>query len=259
MRLAIVIGLIMLASLASALCSASLENVVVGTDSRCPNGVPAEQARVYVGEEYYICGEAYLNGVLLAGGSVSGYEPEIMDSSAPIWNGVFSLQGKANTVKHKFHFIELALSEPCEYMFEPFALEVKNSCLMVPPSNIEAIPNTVKQGQEFTIEVANVRVETIMSLSGLTSPISTVILAGGKWRQSFPHTSCAEIGSCILSFEFTDAKHPLCKASSSLVVEVKAPQLPQEQADEASTPLIAGVLIVIIFGTVGAVLMHRYL
>ena len=63
----------------------------------------------------------------------------------------------------------------------------------------------------------------------------------------------------VLTFDFTEAKHPLCKSSSTVVVEVKAPQPPQEEAGEAATPIIASVLVVIIIGTAGAVLMHRYI
>lgn len=258
MRMRRLIAVLLL--LASALaCNASVSDIVVGSAFNCPDGVALDQFDLYTGEEFYLCGSAYLNGVLLPAGKVDGVEANVMKDETMIVNGVFSLYGKADVVQHKYYYIDLSLKQPCEKQFEEVPIEVKTSCVMVPPSTIEAVPDIIDQGQRFTLEVKNAPTDVRMEINGLANPITALISRGGSWSQGFASNECSTLGSCLIHFEFTDQKHELCTAKADVVVTVKAPQQTGAEEDDDNVMLAIATLFVLVVGTGGAILLNRYL
>jgi len=138
-------------------------------------------------------------------------------------------------------------------------VEVKTSCVMLPPSTIEAVPNVVEQGQQFTIRVKNSPADAMMEISGLSKPVVAVITKGGSWSQGFSSDECSQLGSCLIHFEFTGQKHRMCKSTAEVVVSVKKPATAkiEEPADNGMVALIT--LFVIVVGTAGAIALNRYI
>lgn len=250
----------MLLLLAAAVaCDASVGNIVVGTAPNCPNGVAPGDVELYVGEEFQLCGDVYLKGELLMAGTVNGSAEGVMDAREPIVNGRFSLRGMAREKEHKYHYISIALEQPCGKVFEPVPLEIRDSCIMMPPSTIEAVPDVVVPGQDFTLQVKNAPRDLRMELSGLSTPVTALISGGGKWSQSFASEQCSAMGSCIIHFDFTSTEHALCTASADVVVTVKAPAATPPAGDDDDQTLLFVTLALLIVGTGGAVIFNRYL
>ncbi|MFC2174920.1 hypothetical protein ACFLQ2_03590 [archaeon] len=255
MRFAGLMALLLLLGVALA-CDAAIGNVVIGSSPNCPQGVAPGEAEVYKGEEFYVCGNAYLTGELVVAGEVWGKEPQLMDANSQVVNGWFSLLGSADVTGHKYHYINVSLQQPCEKELESIALEIKDSCVMLPPSTIEAVPDIITVGQEFTLQVKNPDREMEMRVTGLASQVNTGITSG--WSQTFSSSDCSPLGPCIIHFEFTDSQHEICVASADVVVTVRA--LPEEPpAEEEDSTLLFVTLGVLILGTAGAVLLNRYL
>ena len=259
MRAAVFAGAMLVLLAAAMACNATIGNVVVGSSPGCPNGVAPDKAEIYSGEEFYLCGNAYLNGGLLAGGEMAGSEASVMNSTAPIANGWFSLHGTANVAQHSYYYIGLSLRKPCEEGLGEVPVEIRTSCAMLPPSTIEAVPNVVSQGQQFTLRVKNTPRDVSMAISGLKHPIEAMVSKGGDWSQTLPSDECSALGSCIIHFKFVGQKHASCKSSADVVVGVKRPDAPktEQQLDNGAIALVT--LAVIVVGTAGAILLNRYI
>lgn len=252
----ILTGLLLLIAGALA-CNATLGNVLVGTVPGCSDGVPPSQARVYAGEGFYICGNVYVNGELLPGGKIAG--SALAANSAPVMNGAFSIYGTAAVKSHKYYYIGLALSEPCEAALGVVPVEIRTNCMMVPPSTIEAVPDVVTVGESFSLQVKNAPEEITMSITGLRTPITALIAKGGAWSQSLMSNECSDTGSCVIRFSFTEQKHPLCTATADAVVAVR-PAIGGAGEEKASTDvLLVATLFVVVVGAAGAILLNRYL
>jgi len=259
MRTAVFVGALLVLLAAAMACNATIDNVVVGSSPGCPNGVPPNQAEIYAGESFYVCGNAYLNGELLAGGEITGSEADVMSDSMPVANGGFSLHGKADVAQHKYYYINISMDKPCEKWLGELPVEVKTSCVMLPPSTIEAVPNVIEQGQQFTIRVKNSPADAMMKISGLSKPVAAVIAKGESWSQRFPSGECSQLGSCLIHFEFVGQRHRMCKSTADVVVSVKkqANAKIEEPADNGMVALIT--LFVIVVGTAGAIALNRYI
>ena len=239
-------------------CNATMSNISIGTVFGCPDGVPVEQAEVYAGEGFYLCGQVQLNGELLANGRIHGQATGIVNDDALVVNSVFSISGSADVHDHKYYYIDLGLKQPCEKEFEAVPLEVKTNCIMVPPSTIEAVPNIIEQGEMFELKVKNAPDDVQMKITGLNVPVSSIINKDSSWSQKFPYDACG-LGSCVIHFSFTSQKHELCSSSADVVVTVHASNKPQPNETTQTTMLLLATLLVVVIGTAGAIVLNRYL
>ncbi len=259
MRAAAFVGAMLVMLAAAMACNATMANVVVGSSPGCPHGVAPGQAEIYAGEDFYVCGNAYLNGEPISGGEVSGKEASVMNSTIAVVNGWFSLHGAADVARHAYYYLGISLSKPCEKQLGEVPVEIRTKCIMLPPSTIEAVPNVVEQGQQFTLRVKNSPADSVMSISGLKHPITARISKGGSWSKTLQSDECSEIGSCVAHFGFTSQKHPSCKSSADIMITVKAPN-PTANGESTSNGALALVtLLVIVVGTAGAIALNRYI
>ena len=256
MRLWILVGLVFFVGLAFAQCTVTASNIVVGTDDECSDGIAVDDAIVYVGEDYYVCGE------LSSSGSVRAYHSQVMpDQTVSTTENDFSLHGVADTTQHLVYYINFELVSPCEKTFDPIRVEVQNKCIQLPPSTIQAIPNSVENGEEFELYVSNAEKELYMVVTGLNAPLNATIEAATEWTQTFNSEDCCEEPpcSCELKFSFVDPKHTICSNDvTSITVNVK------EESGSVLELEGTGVLFFVIAGVVVIIalivfVVHKYL
>lgn len=239
-------------------CNATVTGVTVGSVPNCPDGVAPAQAEVYAGEDFYICGNVALNSEPLMFGTIRGSEASAMGAEAEVINSRFSLHGTADVIEHRYHYFVLALEKPCKVVLAEVPVEIRTSCMMVPPSTIEALPNVVVQGDSFSLMVKNAPKDLTMTVTGLKMPITALLAKGASWTQTFSSDQCSQLGSCNLRFGFTDSKHPTCSADANLIVSVRAKAAITDQPEGPDTLLFATLMILVV-GTVGAIILNRYL
>ncbi|MBN3037453.1 MAG: hypothetical protein JW834_03330 [Candidatus Diapherotrites archaeon] len=239
---------ILLVSAALAACDYSVTSMAIGSKADCSDAMPVEQARVYAGEDYYVCGALDIGGA-----RISAYEESIMpqqeaDTRA---QGRFILHGKANTEKWGVYYIKLELEEPCEGELMQVPVEVRTRCVQLPPSTVQAVPNAVEEGKSFAIEVANADKDLDMQIQGLAMPITARIVQGEKWTRSVTSQECAPAGqACTLRFSFVEAEHPICRHDGS-AIEVRVREEQQATSTSITDPTlgIAVMAAVVIVGT----------
>ena len=259
MRAAVFAGAMLVLLAAAMACNATIGNVVVGSSPGCPDGVAPDKAEIYSGEDFYICGNVYLNGESLTSGSVQGSIAGVTDDRATVSDGSFSLHGTANVPQYGYYYINVSLEQPCKIGFENIPVEIRTSCNMLPPSTIEVVPNIVGKDGEFTVIVKNSPADIEMELDGLGTPVAASVIKGGSWSQRFPASKCGHIGTCPLHFKFVEQKHRMCTSSADVAVIVKQPNAVHtgKPSDNSSIALLT--LLVIVVGTAGAIALNRYL
>lgn len=237
-----------------------LTDIGVSTNLLCTGAVPIESARVYSGEDYYICATLLRDGDRVGSGAVVAYEPHIMDTTASVRSeGLVVLPGHAGTTTHRVYYIMANLTglDACE--LSPIPLEVQASCTLLPPSTVQAVPNRVYTGESFTVEIANAdrELDVEIALVGREKVRST-ISRGAVWSREFD--ACCDPGemdhcTCELSFSFAERDHPICRNSATrIAVKVYSNgSVPDADGQGMGLETLV-VLAIIIIGTAIAVL-----
>jgi hypothetical protein len=246
-------------------CRPAATGVVVGTDSACSGGVPVDKASVYISEDYYLCGTVFDNEGAPYSGKVAFANPDIMPMTvAQAENGKFSVKGTTGAVPHKVYFITGSLEDApapgagCSNTFQ-IPLEVRDSCVLVPPSTIQAIPNVVTRGESFVIEVGNSPIDMRMTITGLKASITADVRKGEKFQRAVASSQCADEGPCTLRFAFQDPKHPICSNSdTTLEVRVTPPRTTPPAGLPDTTGIAVAILIIVLVGTAVTVVLNRF-
>ncbi|MCD6522831.1 MAG: hypothetical protein J7K68_03705 [Candidatus Diapherotrites archaeon] len=243
------IALVVVTAMVYGACQIS--EAYIGTDPLCSDKVTSEKANVYSYEDFYVC--LKIDGIS-SGEPVTAYEKIIMPKQTTVVrdDGYIYLHGKADTNMHKVYYIELNASECNDTIRLP--VEIKNTCIQLPPSTIQAVPNSVEEGENFAIEINNANKDLDMNIIGLKIPVKSRVFRGLKWTRSFSSYACCtpqeEVCSCKLKFAFTDPKHPICQ-NDATEIEVRVYKKKQQiiEAPEEISVGVLALLAIIIIGT----------
>ncbi|MCD4740731.1 hypothetical protein K8R43_06120 [archaeon] len=225
--------------------------VKMDTQPGCPQNISLEQAEVYIGEDYFLCGNFYANQELTA------YEQNILKNQTVTVSseGLFELKGTAGE-EHKVYNIQIT-SPQCENI-PPIMLEVKNKCDLTPPS-VSILPkNTVQNGETFTINISSSNRNLDIMINGLTETIELKMQSGQTWSKQFQSNQCCQTSpcDCTLKVSFTDSHHPICKddvTQLKLTIKEKTDN-PMPKTDNL---LVMAAVAIIILGTIAVVAYNR--
>lgn len=233
-------------------CRFELSDVKIDVSPGCPNGESLDSARLYIHENFYICGELPPKN-----GKVTAYNEQILpNQTTEVTNGHFYVEGYTDTEQHKVYYVMLNYSDSknntCELAQIP--LEVLGNCNEVGPGSKIIEGDVIEEGKNFTIEVSSPEKNYNMTIQGISNTTRILLKKGVTWRGIFSSKQCCTSPpcSCEIKLQFVDAKHPMCKDSATLNISVKKPELVEiESTGSIITLIIIGIVII---GT-GAILL----
>lgn len=248
MRGAVLLGLLLL-SLAAAQCNVAMTSVLVGQHPSCADGVPPEQAEVYPKEAFYVCAT-----FSAPNGQLNAFEERVVPSQDVSFNGGTAIiNGLANTIMHKTYYVTLNMTLPCDAVFT-VPIEVKDKCTQLPPSTIQVLPNAIREGEEFTVEVANSPKDLDMNITGLASEVSARVPQGGQWTRAFPSSECPN--GCTLRFYFTDPRHFACANDATTIeLHIAPAQAAANGNGETLNPIMLVILAVVVIGVASTIIL----
>lgn len=248
MKLGWLLALLFLGSV-SAACG--FYDVQVDTSPTCSTAVDLQDAIIYGGEDFYICGKTDL---IVTG--IAFEKDLVQEQTVEVRNNQFVIKGQAPiNAKPTAYFIEVNMTT-CT---EDIPLQIVSSCLQLPPSTIKAIPEKVLVGAEFTLEMANSDNTLDFRINGLQERVSGTLKYGEEWTQTFNSQQCCTPStqdcSCKLSFSFSDPNHSACENSASMTLIVSKGSVELEENDVQSLTL-ALIATFVVLGTVGMLVRH---
>ena len=243
-----IIFLILVAAVSAAPCSFQINELIVGTQPSCPDGLPIEHARVYINEEYYICGQIDQNS-----GKITAYEPSVMEKqTVAISNGKFQLQGKANTEQHKVHYIETNYTD-CE--LKPIMLSIKEKCDQT-IQKVEITPeNAIYENSTFTIKVEKPEKDFELIINQLN--LEAELEKNQPWQKTFLASECCENPpcKCELEIQFSEKQHPICQDTTNFEISVKKKK--PETPENTEYLLAIALTLIVVIGTTALLLYNR--
>jgi hypothetical protein len=247
-------------SLAFAACEdVELAEAGIATLEDCSDSVSVEKVIVYRGEVYYFCARVLENGKAVPGAGISAYGEDIMTRKETVTDstGFFVLMGAAVVEEpSKYHDLLVNVSTAtCENVRITQPILLKSVCRQLPPSTIKVNPDRVERGDLFEVYISGVpkKMELVLGFSA-GYEVRETLEEGISWQQTYGSNTCCnptgeeeEGCECELSFEFTDARHPLCVSSGNVVKVSVVGEKPVPMKPLPEFPFIFLVVLIPLF------------
>ncbi|MCD6414812.1 MAG: hypothetical protein J7L23_04275 [Candidatus Diapherotrites archaeon] len=244
-KLVLLIALLVVGGAMAAKCGFKPTNIKVGTVPGCLDGTNPDSAKIYIHENFYICGELPVNT-----GTLTSYnKPLSHKETIQLSNNSFSIKVEANTEKHQVYYISLNYSGPennsCKLTDVP--IEILDKCDIVAPASKINEGDSIEEGKNFTIEVDNPDRDYNLTIFGLSNTTIASLTKGANWMASFPSDKCCKTPtcSCQLKLNFVDSKHAICHDTATLDITIKKKESERtEGVGGVITAVIAGIIII---------------